>query len=206
MVVRAWLWLLDLLKVNFALHKKIILWLWFFIMVGLIIAIITIPRQEVIADDINSKFIDRNIINATGVSSSFGSFIWGRLLMLFLPLLLLFLFCVLSNFTALIVFPFMALQGYWLVMSCWWVMQEYAFGAVLLLLFYTVWSILVLQVLIASVVWMMKLSASVRRLGWRCGLSRRELIVGIGIVVGVQVVLAFVEYLVYWVFLARIIY
>jgi hypothetical protein len=206
MIVRVWLWLLDLLKVNFALHKKIIFWFWFFIAAGLIIALIAIPRQEIIVDDINSNLIDRNIINATGVGSSFGSFIWGRLIALFLPLLLLFLFCVLSNFTALIVFPFMALQGYWLVMSCWWIMQEYAFSSMLLLLFYGVWSVLVLQVLIAAVIWIMKLSAAIRQLGWRCGFSRRELLVGIGTIVGVQTALASVEYLVYWVFLARIIY
>ena len=206
MVVRAWLWLLDLLKVNFLLHRRIIFWFWAFVMAGMVVAIIAIPRQNIVVDDINANFIDRNITNAIGVNSGFGSFVWGRLLTVFLPLLLLFGFSVLSSFTALIVFPFMALQGYWLVISCWWLMQAYALSSVLLLLFYGVWLILVLQVMLAAVVWMMKSAAVIRRLGWRVGFCTREIVFGIGIIVGVEIALAFVEYLVYWVFLARIIY
>jgi hypothetical protein len=206
MVVRVWLWLLDLLKVNFALHKKIILWFWLLVAVGIVIGIIAIPQQGIVTSDINSNFIDQNINHSVAVNSSIGSFIWGRLITIFLPLLLLFLFCIMSNVTALIVFPFMALQGYWLVMTVWWTMNKYALGSIMLLGFYAVWLVLVLQVLIAAVVWVMKMAAAIRRLGFRCGFSWHELSVGIGVIVGIEISLAAVEYLVYWVFLARIIY
>jgi hypothetical protein len=206
MVVRAWLYLLDTLKVNFSLHKKIIIWFWIFILAGIAVAIISIPRQEITVDDISIRLIDKNIVNSSAVDSTLTGFIWGRLLSVFLPLALLFLFCILSNATALVVFPFMALQGYWLVMTVWWTMNQYALSSVLLLAFYAVWLVLMLQVLIAYVIWVMKLSASVRRVGFRCGFNMREFLVGTGVIVGVEVLSAVIEYLVYFVFLARIIY
>lgn len=206
MIVRAWLWLLDLLRVNFLAYRRVIIWFWVFLLTGIVIAVITIAQLDILVEDINSGFIDINIINATGVGKGVGSFIWGRIVVVFMPLTLMFGFCVLSSVTALIVFPFMALQGYWVVMSCWWVMQEYMLSSIMLLLFYSVWSILVLQVLLAALIWVMKLSAAIRRLGWRAGCRWRDIWFGVGVIVGAEIALALVEYLVYWVFLARIIY
>jgi hypothetical protein len=206
MVVRFWLFLLDTLKVNFLQHKKIIIWFWIFILIGITVAFIAIPRQEIIADDISINLIDKNVINSSEAGSTLFGFIWGRLLSVLLPLAVLFLFCILSSVTALIVFPFMTLQGYWLVMTVWWIMNEYALSSVLLLAFYTVWLVLMLQVLIACVIWIMKLSAAVRRFGFRCGFNTREFFSGLAVITGAEVLFAVIEYLVYFVFLARIIY
>jgi hypothetical protein len=206
MVVRAWLSLLDLLKINFSLHKKVIIWFWILVLVGMTVAIVAIPRQAITVNDISTGLIDQNLINASAVNSSLFGFIWGRIMSVLLPLAVRFLFCILSKVSSFIVFPYIALQGYWLVMTVWWTLNKFALGSVVLLGFYAVWLVLLLQVLIACVIWVMKISSSIRRVGFRCGFNFREFSAGLGVIIGVEVLLAIFEYLVYFIFLARIIY
>jgi hypothetical protein len=195
-----------MLKVNFKLHKKLVFWFIFCVVLGVIAGIITVATNDITLDDINNSFIDQNIVNSARANTSVASFIWYRVLSAFVPLLLLFVLSVISNWTALAVFPFMVLQGYWTTISVWWAVQKYALGSVFLLGFYIIWMFVVMAVLVAGIIWVMKICTGIRRVGFRAGMNIRELLIGIGILLGVEIFLALFEYLVYWVFLGRIVY
>jgi hypothetical protein len=206
MLMRCWLWLSDTLKISFKQHKKIILWFCVCILAGVLIGIITLFTNDITVEDINKNFIDQNILTSTSTNAGVGSFIWQRLISAILPLILIFVLSVISGWTAMIVFPFMFMQGYWAVVSVWWVAQEYAMTAAALLCFYAIWMIVVLTVLSAVVIWVMKIASVIRRVGFRAGFNYREILTGMFILLWVEVISALFEYLVYFVFLGRIVY
>jgi hypothetical protein len=100
----------------------------------------------------------------------------------------------------------MALQGYWTAISIWWTVQKYALGGVFILLFYLIWMFVVMAVLVVSIIWIMKLCANIRRVGFRAGFNLREVLIGMSVLFGVEIGLAVFEYLIYWVFLGRLVY
>lgn len=206
MLRRFFSYITDLLKINYRLHKRIIWSFAFCIALGITWGVITLSTREIGTDQIGSNFVDQNIINSASIDSTIGEYIVQRLITLFLPLALLFIMCVISKVTAWIVFPFMVLQGYWFVMTIWWTLQNYALGAFFLLAFYAVWLLLMLTVTVIAVIWLMNICRHIRKLGFRCGYNWKEFWFGMLILFGLQLFFAILEYMVYWVFLSRIVY
>jgi hypothetical protein len=203
---RFWYFLIDGLKIRHKEYKKVLNYFYFYLILGAICGIIIIYANEIGGEDINRNFVDQNIINSASVNSTFGGYIGQRLLGLFLPLTLLFILGILSGWTAMAVYPFMFLQGYWFIMTVWWTVYEYTLGAIILLAFYIVWLLIVLAVLIFAVLWIMKITQNIRCFGFRAGFCWIELWRGLGVILATMLIISFVEYLVYWVLLSRIIY
>jgi hypothetical protein len=206
MLARFFFYITDSLKINYKLHKSIIWRFVLCILLGVILGIFTIYTRNVGVYEISSNFVDQNIINSAKVNSTIGEYMAQRVISLFLPLALLFVMSIISAFTAGVVFPYMVLQGYWFVITIWWTIQRYVLGSVALLSFYAVWLLLMMTVTVIAVIWLMPICTHIRKLGFRCGFNQKETWRGILILLAVQLIFAVIEYLVYWVFLARIVY
>ena len=206
MLIRLWHSLCDALKINFGIYKKMLFWFAVCLILGIILGIITAADENVTIEEINKRLIDQNILHSAAVDTRLGSFVWERILSIFVPLLLLFALALLSDFTALCTFAYMVLHGYWLALSVWWTIEFYAMGSIFILAFYIVWLLIVTAVLIAGCIWVMKLAGPIRCLGFRAGCKTKEIITGVLVLLGIALALAILEHLVYWVFLGKLVF
>ena len=204
-----WYRLLDWLRVKWQRYKATLIWLLVCLGAGVVVGIITLYVSDVSVGEINYHLIDGNILNATAVGSSMGNFIWQRILSVVLPVLLVLIMAAISRVTSWLIFPVVFMQGYWLVMAVWWMFFYYGFTALLLIIFYTLWLLVVTAVLLAGLLWALQCGENFRQSGAQhCGQGANWLAVlrGTGILIGVAIVLGFLEYLVFWTVLGKIVY
>lgn len=207
-----WLWwyrLLDWLRVQWRKYKTTLIWLLVFLVGGIILGIVTLYTTDVTVGDINYLLIDDNILNATAIGSTMGNFIWQRILSLLIPVLLVLIMAAITRFTAMIIFPIVLMHGYWLTIAVWWTFFYYSFTALLLIIFYTLWLLVVTAVLLAGLLWALQCGENFRQSGQQnCNQGRNWATVfrGFAILIGVAVVLGFLEYLVFWTILGKIVY
>lgn len=199
-----WCRFADFLRVQWKQYRRTLGWLVFWLVVGIVTGIVTLIINDIEVDDINYRLIDGNILNATTVGVGMGSFIWQRILSLMVPILVVFGLAALSRVTAYVIFPLVFMHGYWLAVALWWVFFYYGFSAILLLIFYTVWLLLVTAILFVGLLWAFQWGSQCRtchgRTDW--GAIGR----GTVIMIGVAVVLGIFEYLVFWTILGKIVY
>lgn len=203
---KLWFWLLNTLRVKWAVYRKTALWLLFWLVVGVVWGIITIAMGDIGADDINTKLIDRNLLNMAGVAPGVGTFLWQRVQSIVVPVLLLFGCALLGRAGSLAVWPFMVLHGYWLCLSFWWTWRYYHVNAVFLLAFYGFWLIMVTAVLGAGILWALNLAAQLRDSRWHGAGGWGRFWSGVAWLTVVSVVMGAIEYLVFAWFLGRIVY
>ncbi len=207
MGMQALLWAKDSLQVNFKIHKKLILWLSLFFVIGIIIAIVTVSTQTIDIDQINIYFIDNNIINSASIKKNFFSFIWHRVNSVLLPLTIIFLFASLSirlGHAASI--AFITMHGYWITVSIWWIFVYFEISAWLLGIFYIIWLLILSIIFIFSIVWLLKITQPICRMGIKNGCDFNELLKGGLIIVFYSLILGLLEYFTYWIILGRIVY
>lgn len=200
-----WCRLCELLNVQWKSYRRTFLWLVIWCVVGGVLGIVTIVIGDVAVENINYQLIDGNILNATALGSSIGSFIWQRILSLVIPVLLVFGFALLSKFTAFIIFPLVLMHGYWLSVAIWWVFFYYSLPAILVIIFYTVWLLLVTAILLIGLIWALRWGCHCRTC---CGKQKKwgSIIWGLCIITGIAVVLGLIEFLVFWAILGKIVY
>jgi len=209
MKVLWWYRLLDFLRVQWRKYKVTLWWLLAFLIGGIIFGIITLYTTDVTVDEINYHLIDGNLLNATTIGSSMGNFIWQRVLSLLFPILLVLIMASISRVTAGIVFPVVFMHGYWLTMAVWWTFFYYSFTALLLIIFYTLWLLVVTVVLLAGLLWALQCGENFRNSrGQNCHQGQNWSMVfrGAALLIGIAVVLGFLEYLVFWTILGKIVY
>lgn len=199
-----WCRLCDYLRIQWKTYRVFFIWLLVFFVVGAVLGIVTIVIGHVDVEDINYDLIDGNIINATSTGASIGSFIWQRILSLAVPVIVVFVAAWLTKFTALIIFPLVLIHGYWCSVAIWWVFFYYSLPAILVIIFYTVWLLLVTAILFAALVWAYQWGGHCRSCygRWPWGTIVR----GLSMIVLVAVVLGFFEYLVFCTILGKIVY
>lgn len=199
-----WCRFADFLRVQWKQYRRTLGWLVLCLVVGIAVGIVTLIINDIEVDDINYRLIDGNILNAITVGVGMGSFIWQRILSLMVPILVVFGLAALSRVTGFVIFPLVFMHGYWLAVAIWWVFFYYGFTAILLLIFYTVWLLLVTAVLFVGLLWAFQWGNQCRtchgQVHW-VGIGR-----GAVIMIGVAVVLGFFEYLVFWTILGKIVY
>ena len=207
-----WLWwyhLLSWLQVKWQKYKATLIWLLVFLVAGLIVGIITLYVSHVSASEINFTLIDGNILNATALGSSLGSFIWQRLLSLIIPILLVLIMAAIARFTSYIVFPVIFMHGYWLTIAMWWMFFYYGFTAILLIIFYTLWLLIVTVILLAGLIWALQCGENFRQSGGKnCSQSHnwRLVLRGTLIIITAAIIVGFLEYFVFWTILGKIVY
>ncbi len=202
-----WDRLLGLLRIQWRKYRAIAIGLIICLVAGMILGVVTLFVTDVGVEEINTNLIDGNILNATAINSSIGGFIWQRVLAIMVPVLLVLIFACLSKPTSLVVFPIIMMHGYWLAVAVWWIFFYYNFTALLLLCFYVVWLLVVTVVILAGLLWALQCGENFRN-NQQCGQGRNWLLMlrGIGWLVAVAVVLGFIEYLVFWTVLGKIVY
>ncbi len=199
-----WFGLLERLSVQWKKYRRTYFWLIFWCVVGAVLGIVTIVIGDVDIEGINYQLIDGNILNATAIGSSIGSFIWQRILSLTIPVFVVFIFAMLSRFTTLMIFPVVVMHGYWLSVAIWWVFFYYSLPAIFVIIFYTVWLLLVTAILLVGLIWALEWGNYCRT----CYKKRPwgKVVYGVVILIVVAVVLGFLEFLVFWTVLGKIVY
>lgn len=203
-----WDRLLGMCRVQWQKYKKTLVWLLVWLVAGVVLGIVTLFVTDVGVDEINYHLIDGNILNATALDSSMGSFIWQRVLSIAIPVLVVLVLAWLSRVTAYAVFPVIMVHGYWLAVAIWWTFFYYSFTAILLIVFYLVWLLVVTAVILVGMLWALQSGESLRLRG-QCGRSEKNwwlILRGAVVLIGVAVVLGFFEYLVFWTVLGKIVY
>lgn len=203
-----WERLLGFLRVQWQKYKVTLIWLVVWLVAGMIFGIVTLFVTNVGVDEINYHLIDGNILNATALGSSIGSFIWQRILSIIIPVLVVLILASCGRVIAYAVFPVIAVHGYWLAVAVWWTFFYYNFTALLLIIFYIIWLLVVTVVILAGLLWALQWGAN-----FRCRRKQNGqggdwwmLIRGIGVLVAVAAVLGIFEYLVFWTVLGKIVY
>lgn len=165
---RLWLWLCSGLRLKYQIYRRTLWWLVFWLVVGSVLAIISLAIGGVGTDDINYHLIDGNILNMADPNAGIGGFIWQRMVTLFVPVLILLGLALLSRWTALAIFPLVLMHGYWLCLTVWWTFMYYSFNALFLLLFYLVWLVLVTVVLLVALIGVYDWARTVREQRYHC--------------------------------------
>jgi len=199
-----WFRLVEQLRVQWKKYRRTLIWLAVWCVVGAVLGIVTIVIGHVDIEGINYQLIDGNILNATAIGSSIGSFIWQRILSLAIPVIVVFCLAMLSRVTALVIFPVVLMHGYWLSVAIWWVFFYYSLPAILVIIFYTVWLLLVTAILLVGLVWAFQWGSYCRT----CVGKRPwgTVIYGASVLIVVAVVLGVLEFLVFWTVLGKIVY
>lgn len=204
-----WGRLLDFLRVQWRKYKSTLYWLLVWLVAGIVLGIVTLIINDVEVSEINYRLIDGNILNATSINAGMGSFIWQRILSLLVPISLVLLLASVSRVTSWVVFPVVLMHGYWLAVAVWWIFFYYGLTAILLLVFYVLWLLVVTAVLLAGLLWALQTGENLRIGGGSDCAQKRDwgaLLRGMAIIIGIAVVLGFVEYLVFWTILGKIVY
>ena len=199
-----WCRLCDYLRVQWKTYRTFLIWLIVFFVIGAVLGIVTIVIGNVQVDEINYDLIDGNILNATSTGASIGSFIWQRILSLALPVIVVFVASLVAKFTALIIFPLVLMHGYWCSVAIWWVFFYYSLPAILVIIFYTCWLLLVSAILFVALVWAFQWGGYCRTCRGRRPWG--TIIYGAFVIVLIAVVLGLLEYLVFWTILGKIVY
>lgn len=204
MLARCWCRLCDFMRLQWRTYRALFCWLLVWLVVGAVLGIVTIVIGNVAVDQINYHLIDGNILNATSLSPSMGGFVWQRILSLIVPMIVVFVMAWLSRVTALIIFPVVLMHGYWLSVAIWWVFFYYSLPAILVIIFYTVWLLLVTAILFVGLVWALQWGNDCRCLVG--GRPWGAMIRGISIMIVVAVVFGLLEYMVFCTVLGKIVY
>lgn len=199
-----WCRLCDYLRVQWRTYRVFLLWLLVFCVGGAVLGIVTIVIGDVAVDEINYQLIDGNILNATALDPSMGGFLWQRILSLAVPVIVVFVGSLFSGFTGLLIFPVVLMHGYWLSVAIWWVFFYYSLPAILVIIFYTIWLLIVSAILLAFLVWAYQYGRDCRT----CVGKRPwgAVVRGACLLIGIAVALGFFEYLVFWTVLGKIVY
>ena len=171
-------------------------------MLGLVIAF----NPKLTSDKISVHLLDGNLIRIVKSKAGFGSLIWGRVFG-FSIMFALVLLLSLHRWTVLLVFPYAGLQGFTIVMNCYWVVGKHGMIAgVALLLIYSIWLFLSLCIIIMAIVFCIRHCAQVRRGGFRGTMRWSEFGRGCFMFLFAVVLVAVLEWLVYFLVLSRFVF
>lgn len=203
---RWWQWLLTTLKVQYRVYRRWWWWLVATLIVGVIVAIVSIALGGITVDEINTALIDGNILNMATPDANIGGFIWQRVLVVVVPVAVLFAGGLVVSWGVVLIFPLVFFQGYWLCLSLWWVWLYYSYPGILLLVFYALWLVLVGLLLIAALLWVNQITKNLRACRCQGWPAWGQTLHGLLTIVLVAVVFGLIEYLVFWTMLGRFVY
>ena len=203
---RLWGWLTSGLRVKYQEYRKTWWWLVVCLIAGIGLAVVSLLIANPGVDDINTSLLDGNVLNMASVDASIGNFMWQRVLSILLPVLVVLVAAALSAWTAWLLFPLVLMHGYWVCFTLWWTFMYFNISAILLLVFYVVWLVVVTLVLCVGVIWASTCGAALRVCHGRNKRGWLAVLKGLTILVVTAVVLGVVEYLIFYLILGRIVY
>jgi len=173
------------------------------VLAGIIIGFIAISDPLLHHWRISQNLIDRNIINSINPERGIFNFFFGRFFDIFLKGLLIFLVA-LTPFTRWIVFPLLALRGYWVVVNMFWIVSRFGISGIVLAIVYFFILMIVLSLLVVFAIYLIKLAKQVRLYGLRsCDHRAFKTTMMFAFVV---FVLSFFEWMLYFLILSRMVF
>jgi len=173
------------------------------VLIGIIVGFLAVSDPLLHHWRISQNLIDRNIINSINPERGLFNFLFSRFFDIFFAAILMFLM-VLTRFTKWMVFPFLGLQGYWVVVNLFWIMNRFGLSGVILAISYLVILILVLLIMISVAVFIIKLGRIIRKFGFRaCDNTHLKVIT---IFTAIVVALAIIEWMLYFLILSRMVF
>lgn len=206
MLGRLWGWFTSGLRVKYREYRRTWWWLVVCLVAGVGLAVVSLLIANPDVDDINTSLLDGNVLNMASIDASIGGFIWQRVLSVLLPVVVVLVAAALSAWMAWLLFPLVLMHGYWVCFTLWWTFMYYSISAILLLVFYVVWLVVVTLVLGVGVIWASQVGAGLRVCRGRGKAGWLAVVQGLAVLVLTLVVLGVVEYLIFYLILGRIVY
>ena len=187
-------------------NKKLFFWLSSFTLLGIGIALFTIFDPNLHHFRFMPDLLDGNIVNVMSPSRGIMGFIVVRFSDIVLGLLLVFIFG-LSRWTVFFIFPFVALRGFWIVMNLFWIVNRFGFlhGLPFIITYFLVFMVVAI-VFICGCIYAIKKSKQIRCFGFRSCVSFREDKRPVGTIIFAAVTIAVIEFFLYFLILARMLY
>ena len=136
------------------------------VIVGIVIGSIAVSDPLLNHWRVSQNLIDRNIHSATSPERALLGFVFSRAFDIFLAGLLMF-FMSLTIFTKWLVFPYLAMQGYWVVVNIFWIFARFGVSGTILAIIYVIVFIILLKILIALAVFVLRFGRDCRLYGFR---------------------------------------
>jgi len=195
----------NAIGVHWRLTRKIFIWLGIFVGIGIIFGFVTIFTAKFSVTSVSNGMLDVNLLRVIR-STGFVSIILGRVLDFALLFLGIFLVCM-HRWTVFLVFPYVAYRGFSIVVNLYWIFAKFGmFTGLALFLSYLFWFIVLLFIVFAVIIYCMRMCAGVRRGGFRGAIRWNDFARHCGVFLGVICVFAFLEWLVYWLVLSKIVF
>ncbi|MCL2846608.1 MAG: hypothetical protein FWE38_02855 [Firmicutes bacterium] len=155
---------------------------------------------------ITQNLLDGNIINAASPNRGIFAFIVSRFADFAFAFVLVMLFS-LSKWTVLLVFPYLAFRGFWVVINLFWVIDRFGFAHAAVLFFvYLIVLITLLIIFAAAVLFALRRGKACRMFGLRCGLGWREVRRPLTTFAVILFCVAVIEWLLYFLVLSRMVF
>ena len=177
-----------------------------FALAGIILGCVVIFDPMLNYFRLTQSLLDGNILNVIAPERGFIAFFFSRFLDVFFGLLLIFLFAM-TKWTVLLVFPYIAFRGFWMVVNLFWIIDRYGIlHGLPFFLVYLVIFFLLIVLFICACIFILRRGTVVRQYGFRVGCSWRETQKGLMLILFGIAAVAFVEWLLYFALLRHLIY
>lgn len=187
-------------------NKRLLIILGLFALGGIVLGIIVAFNPLLSHLWISHHLLDRNVLNVASPNRSLWVFILARFLDIFFGLLLVMLFNM-TKWTMLLTFPYLGFRAFWMVINVFWIIDVFGFvhGALFAITYIIVF--VVLLVVFAGVcVFALKRGKCIRMYGFKMAFRWREIKGAIWTLLIITLFIAFVEWLLYFLLLSRMVY
>ncbi|MCL2755816.1 MAG: hypothetical protein FWE45_02075 [Firmicutes bacterium] len=187
-------------------NKSLLFLMGIFIIAGIIIGSIALFNPLVTHFQITRNFLDANVLNVITPNRGLFAFVLARFFDLAFALTLVFLFN-LSKFSFWLTFPYVGFRAFWMVVNLFWIVDRFGFvhGSIFFFAYLVIFIILIIMFSLACI-FIMKRCAQIRKFGWRSGCSFREIRHPLFWLTASILLIAFVEWLLYFLILGRMVY
>jgi len=192
--------------VHWRLNRRLFVWLMIFVAIGMVLAFTVVFNSKVTPSTISNNLLDSNLLRVIKPNIKFGALMVGRIFYFALFFALVFLVC-LHRWTVWLAFPLALFKGFSFIVNMWWIVAKFGFvTGLVLFFFYLVWFIVLLMLVVAVIVYCLRACETCRRGGLRGGLRWREVGKSAGIFLVAVTILAFFEWVSYWLVLSKIVF
>ena len=194
------------LGVGWRLNKRVLICLGVALAIGIIVGITIAAHPKITVAMISNNVLDENMLRAVKPTSTFGSLVLGRLIMIAIFCAITFAVC-LHRWTYWICFVLAAYQGFTLVVNLYWILAK--FGLVVGLPLFIVYLVLLLALVglyICAIVYCMRTGAKARELGLKSGINLKRVGRDALVALAAAGVFALVEWLFYFIILSKIVF
>jgi len=187
-------------------NKKLLMLLGLFALGGIVLGIIVAFNPLLSHLWISNHLLDGNVLNVASPNRSLWTFILVRFLDIGFGLLLVILFNM-TKWTMLLTFPYLGFRAFWMVINIFWIIDVFGFvhGLLFAITYIIVFTILLI-VFAGACVFALKRGKCARLYGFKTAFRWREIKGAVYTLLISLFVIAFIEWLLYFLILSRLVY